>query len=78
MENKRTPDPRFAHLKMPKKEVLPSGRGPVPYLPRTPGPKAKPIVELDKEYSSTSYIKMYPLAVSHGRGATYRAGARGR
>ena len=34
-----------------------------------PGPKGREIVKLDKAHSSTSYIKEYPLAVSHGRGA---------
>lgn len=34
-----------------------------------PGPKGKAIVAKDAEYASTSYIKVYPLVVSHGRGA---------
>lgn len=34
-----------------------------------PGPKARPIIDRDAAYSSTSYIKEYPLAISHGRGA---------
>ena len=34
-----------------------------------PGPKAQAIIERDAAYSSTSYIKEYPLAVSHGEGA---------
>lgn len=34
-----------------------------------PGPRAREIVKLDKQHSSTSYIKVYPLAVSHGKGA---------
>ncbi|TPW21832.1 MAG: 4-aminobutyrate aminotransferase [Elusimicrobia bacterium] len=34
-----------------------------------PGPKGREIVKLDKMYSSTSYIKEYPLAISHGKGA---------
>ncbi|MFH1620108.1 MAG: acetyl ornithine aminotransferase family protein [bacterium] len=34
-----------------------------------PGPKARDIVKRDREYSSTSYIKEYPLVVSHGKGA---------
>ena len=34
-----------------------------------PGPKGRAIIELDRAYSSTSYIKEYPLVVSHGRGA---------
>jgi 4-aminobutyrate aminotransferase len=34
-----------------------------------PGPKAQDIIDRDAEYSSTSYIKEYPLAVSHGQGA---------
>jgi 4-aminobutyrate aminotransferase len=33
-----------------------------------PGPKARSIVDLDREYSSTSYIKEYPLAVERGLG----------
>ena len=33
-----------------------------------PGPKAQAIIDQDAEYSSTSYIKEYPLAVSHGEG----------
>ena len=33
-----------------------------------PGPKAKAIVEKDTAYSSTSYIKEYPLAVARGAG----------
>lgn len=33
-----------------------------------PGPKARAIIDRDAEYSSTSYIKEYPLAVSHGEG----------
>ena len=34
-----------------------------------PGPKGTAIVARDEEYTSTSYIKEYPLVVSHGRGA---------
>ncbi|MDF1563010.1 MAG: acetyl ornithine aminotransferase family protein [Deltaproteobacteria bacterium] len=34
-----------------------------------PGPKGKPIVAKDAEFASTSYIKCYPLVVSHGQGA---------
>ncbi len=34
-----------------------------------PGPKGQAIVARDKDYTSTSYIKAYPLVVSHGRGA---------
>jgi len=33
-----------------------------------PGPAASAIIERDAAHSSTSYIKEYPLAVSHGRG----------
>jgi 4-aminobutyrate aminotransferase len=33
-----------------------------------PGPKAQAIIDQDAKYSSTSYIKEYPLAVSHGEG----------
>ncbi len=34
-----------------------------------PGPLGKAIMDKDAQYSSTSYIKEYPLVVSHGRGA---------
>ncbi len=34
-----------------------------------PGPKARAIVEQDERYASTSYIKVYPLAVERGEGA---------
>ncbi|MDD5655951.1 MAG: acetyl ornithine aminotransferase family protein [Elusimicrobia bacterium] len=34
-----------------------------------PGPKARKIIELDREFSSPSYIKEYPLVVAGGRGA---------
>lgn len=34
-----------------------------------PGPRARRIVKQDRKYSSTSYIKEYPLVVDHGRGA---------
>ncbi|MEK7381847.1 MAG: aminotransferase class III-fold pyridoxal phosphate-dependent enzyme, partial [Elusimicrobiota bacterium] len=34
-----------------------------------PGPKGARIVAQDKAYSSTSYIKVYPLVVDHGKGA---------
>ncbi|HXV64131.1 MAG TPA: aminotransferase class III-fold pyridoxal phosphate-dependent enzyme, partial [Vicinamibacteria bacterium] len=34
-----------------------------------PGPKSRKVVEKDQEWSSTSYIKAYPLVVSRGRGA---------
>lgn len=34
-----------------------------------PGPKGQAIVAKDAEFTSTSYIKEYPLVVSHGRGA---------
>lgn len=33
-----------------------------------PGPKGREIIALDEAWSSTSYIKEYPLVVSHGRG----------
>ncbi len=33
-----------------------------------PGPKSKAIIAQDEMYSSTSYIKEYPLTVSHGEG----------
>jgi 4-aminobutyrate aminotransferase len=34
-----------------------------------PGPKAKKVIALDREWSSPSYIKEYPLVVEGGRGA---------
>ncbi|PCI39564.1 MAG: aspartate aminotransferase family protein [Elusimicrobia bacterium] len=34
-----------------------------------PGPKGRAIIKRDKQHSSTSYIKAYPLVVSHGKGA---------
>jgi len=34
-----------------------------------PGPKAKAIIAKDKEYSSPSYIKEYPLVIAGGKGA---------
>ena len=34
-----------------------------------PGPKARAIVDRDAAWTSTSYIKEYPLAVARGRGA---------
>ncbi|MCB9752687.1 MAG: acetyl ornithine aminotransferase family protein [Myxococcales bacterium] len=34
-----------------------------------PGPKGKAIIERDRAYTSTSYIKEYPLVVARGRGA---------
>ena len=34
-----------------------------------PGPKARAVIDMDAEYSSTSYIKEYPLVVSRGEGA---------
>ena len=34
-----------------------------------PGPKSRAIIDADAMYSSTSYIKEYPLTVSHGQGA---------
>ncbi|HTM19267.1 MAG TPA: acetyl ornithine aminotransferase family protein [Kofleriaceae bacterium] len=33
-----------------------------------PGPKAKAIIDVDKRYSSPSYIKEYPLVVDRGEG----------
>jgi len=38
-------------------------------LTKPPGPKGQAVVDKDKRYSSTSYIKYYPLVVSHGLGA---------
>ena len=37
-------------------------------LAAPPGPKSKAIIDQDENFSSTSYIKEYPLAVSHGAG----------
>ena len=34
-----------------------------------PGPKARAIVERDQRYTSTCYLKEYPLAIATGRGA---------
>jgi 4-aminobutyrate aminotransferase len=34
-----------------------------------PGPKARKVIALDKEWTSPSYIKEYPLVVAGGRGA---------
>ncbi len=34
-----------------------------------PGPKARAVIALDKEWSSPSYIKEYPLVMAGGRGA---------
>jgi 4-aminobutyrate aminotransferase len=34
-----------------------------------PGPKAQAIIDLDRKYSSPSYIKEYPLVVERGQGA---------
>ncbi|HAH07932.1 MAG TPA: aspartate aminotransferase family protein [Elusimicrobia bacterium] len=33
-----------------------------------PGPKAREVIKRDKRWTSTSYIKEYPLVVSHGKG----------
>ncbi|MBI4510571.1 MAG: acetyl ornithine aminotransferase family protein, partial [Deltaproteobacteria bacterium] len=33
-----------------------------------PGPKARAVIEVDKQYSSPSYIKEYPLVVDRGEG----------
>lgn len=38
-------------------------------LSQPPGPKGREIIARDQQYASTSYIKEYPLAVSHGLGA---------
>ncbi|HKN11352.1 MAG TPA: aminotransferase class III-fold pyridoxal phosphate-dependent enzyme, partial [Pseudomonadota bacterium] len=34
-----------------------------------PGPKAEAVISKDKQYSSPSYIKEYPLVVERGAGA---------
>ena len=33
-----------------------------------PGPEARRVIERDERFTSTSYIKEYPLVVSHGAG----------
>src|ERR1043166_253220 len=33
-----------------------------------PGPKGKEIIDQDEKYTSTSYIKEYPLVVNRGEG----------
>ena len=38
-------------------------------LTAPPGPKAKAVIAKDKEFSSPSYIKEYPLAMAGGKGA---------
>lgn len=38
-------------------------------LTAPPGPKAKAIIAKDKEFSSPSYIKEYPLVIAGGKGA---------
>src|SRR5687767_127435 len=49
------------------------GRTHAPDYPRIavppPGPKGRAIIERDKRWTSTSYIKEYPLVISHGKGA---------
>src|SRR5258705_1139061 len=49
-----------------------SNGAPVPDYPKIvvppPGPKARAIVERDEAWSSTCYIKEYPLVVSRGQG----------
>lgn len=45
-----------------------AGRGYPRIITPVPGPRAREIIATDAEYSSTSYIKEYPLVVSHGRG----------
>ncbi len=64
----------------PQSITLPAGSGASPaattearsyprMLVTPPGPRARAIVERDAQWTSTSYIKEYPLVVSHGRGA---------
>jgi 4-aminobutyrate aminotransferase len=53
---------------------MPAKTAPVkPDYPRIvsvpPGPKARKVIALDKEWSSPSYIKEYPLVVAGGKGA---------
>lgn len=38
-------------------------------LTAPPGPRAQAIIEREQPYASTSYIKEYPLVISHGSGA---------
>jgi 4-aminobutyrate aminotransferase len=51
----------------------PAGTPAMPDYPRIvtqpPGPKARAIVERDNEWTSTSYIKEYPLVIAGGNGA---------
>src|SRR3989304_1278929 len=51
----------------------PSNAGGIRDYPRIlvppPGPRSREVVERDRQWSSTSYIKASPLVVSHGRGA---------
>jgi 4-aminobutyrate aminotransferase len=34
-----------------------------------PGPKSRALIELDEQYTSPSYTRVYPLAVARGEGA---------
>jgi 4-aminobutyrate aminotransferase-like enzyme len=59
----------------PTPPAAPSGAGPratARDYPRIvvppPGPRARAIVDRDAAWTSTSYIKEYPLAVSRGQG----------
>jgi len=36
---------------------------------RLPGPKARALIERDREVVSPSYVRDYPFVMSHGRGA---------
>lgn len=43
----------------------------VPYIhTKLPGPKARALIELDREYSSSCYTRYVPLAVKRARGCT--------
>ena len=47
----------------------PSGRGYPRILVPPPGPRARAVVDRDAAWTSTSYIKEYPLVVARGAGA---------
>lgn len=51
----------------------PTGTSATPDYPRIitppPGPRSRAVVERDQEWTSTSYIKEYPLVIAGGKGA---------
>jgi 4-aminobutyrate aminotransferase len=51
------------------KKLAETGRGYPRIVAPPPGPKGRDIIRRDKQFASTSYIKAYPLVVSHGEGA---------